>query len=545
MKFERTPLDLAEGAILVHSVRVPGTVLKKGSVLTAENVAALRAAGLEAVTAARLEAGDVREDDAALAVARAACGEGLSLGAAFTGRCNLFAETRGLAVIDRERLDRCNLIDEAVTIATLPPYEPVAPGDLIATVKIIPLTVHKDVVEACAAAAGAPGPLVRVAAFKPISVGLIQTRLPGTKEGILDKAVETLRGRLAALDGALADELRCSHDEDEVAAAIRTLQQGGVGLILVLGASATVDRRDVVPSGITRAGGTIDHFGMPVDPGNLTLLAHCGAVPVIGLPGSARSPRVHGFDWLLRRVAAGIAVSGRDIMLMGAGGLLKEIPQRPLPRAKASPRAREPARRAARVAAVILAAGQSRRMGGDNKLLREVGGVPMVARVVAAVAASRARPAVVVTGHQEAEVRAALAGADVGFVHNPDFAEGLSTSLRCGLAALPAELDGAVICLGDMPRVSAALIDRLIGAFDPAQGRTICVPTHRGKRGNPVLWAARYFIEMQAISGDVGARHLIGEHAEAVCEVDWGDDAALVDIDTPEALAALGGGGDQ
>ena len=541
MKFERTPLDLAEGATLVHGVRAPGAVLKKGSVLTAEDVAALRAAGLEAVTAARLEAGDVREDDAASAVARAACGEGLSLGAAFTGRCNLFAEARGLAVIDRERLDRCNLIDETVTIATLQPYEPVAPGDLVATVKIIPLAVHEDVVAACAAAAGAPGPLVRVAAFEPISVGLIQTRLPGTKERILDKAVETLRGRLAALDGALAQELRCGHDEDEVAAAIGTLKQVGVGLILILGASATVDRRDVVPGGIVRAGGTIEHFGMPVDPGNLTLLARCGAVPVIGLPGSARSPRVHGFDWLLRRVAAGIPVSGRDIMLMGAGGLLKEIPQRPLPRAKASPRARARARQAVRVAAVILAAGQSRRMGGDNKLLREVDGAPMVARVAAAVAASRARPVIVVTGHQQAEVRAALAGTDVGFVHNPDFAEGLSTSLRCGLAALPAQIDGAVICLGDMPRVSAALVDRLIAAFDPARGRAICVPTHQGKRGNPVLWAARYFAEMQAISGDVGARHLIGEHAEAVCEVDWDDDAALVDIDTPEALAALRG----
>ncbi len=547
MKFDRVPLDVAEGAILAHRVQVPGSVLKKGSVLTAEDVTALRAAKLEAVTAARLEEHDVREDDGALAVARAACGNGLSLGAAFTGRCNLFAEVRGLAVFDRERLDQCNLVDEAVTIATLPAYELVEAGGLVATVKIIPLAVHRDVIEACAAVAGTPSALLRIAVFKAIAVGLIQTRMPGIKEGILDKAVETLHGRLTALEGTLAREVRCSHDEDEVAAAIRTLWQSGVSLILILGASATIDRRDVVPGGITRAGGTIDHFGMPVDPGNLTLLAHCGTVPVIGLPGSARSPRIHGFDWLLRRLAADITVSGRDIMLMGAGGLLKEIPQRPLPRAKASPRAHKsaPVRQPPRVAAVILAAGQSRRMGRDNKLLREVDGVPMVIRVVAAVSASRARPVIVVTGHQEAEVRAALAGANVTFVHNPDFAEGLSTSLRSGLAALPAEVTGAVICLGDMPRVSAALVDRLIGAFDPAEGRAICVPTHRGKRGNPVLWAARYFGEMGAIAGDVGARHLIGEHAEAVCEVDWGDDAVLVDINTPEALARFGNVGDK
>ncbi len=197
----------------------------------------------------------------------------------------------------------------------------------------------------------------------------------------------------------------------------------------------------------------------------------------------------------------------------------------------------ENARRPApRVGAVILAAGRSRRMGADNKLLHEIDGVAMVAHVVGSALASRARPVVVVTGHQEDAVRAVLADAEVAFVHNPDFPGGLSTSLRSGLAGLPAGLDGAVICLGDMPWVGAPLIDRLIEALDPAEGRAICVPTHRGRRGDPVLWAARYFDEMRQISGDTGARHLIDVHDDAVCEVAWDDDAVLVDIDTPEAL---------
>ena len=143
------------------------------------------------------------------------------------------------------------------------------------------------------------------------------------------------------------------------------------------------------------------------------------------------------------------------------------------------------------------------------------------------------------TGHQEAEIRAALAGMDLAFVHNPDYAEGLSTSLAAGLAALPPGIDGAVVCLGDMPRVTAALIDRLIDAFDPPAGRAICLPTHLGKRGNPVLWAARFFAEIQAVEGDVGARHLIGEHAVLVHEVECDDDGVLIDVDTPDALTAL------
>ncbi|MFQ5784437.1 MAG: NTP transferase domain-containing protein [Alphaproteobacteria bacterium] len=192
-----------------------------------------------------------------------------------------------------------------------------------------------------------------------------------------------------------------------------------------------------------------------------------------------------------------------------------------------------------RVAAVVLAAGRSLRMGGANKLLVPVAGVPLIARVVGEICASRAAPVIVVTGHEEAHVRAALAGFAVFFAHNPDYAAGLSTSLATGLAALPADIDGAVVCLGDMPRVTAAVIDRLIAAFAPDDGRAICLPVYRGKRGNPVLWARRFFAEMEGLIGDVGARHLIDEHGDALCEVETEDDGVLIDIDTPGALAAL------
>jgi molybdenum cofactor cytidylyltransferase len=124
-------------------------------------------------------------------------------------------------------------------------------------------------------------------------------------------------------------------------------------------------------------------------------------------------------------------------------------------------------------------------------------------------------------------------------VHNPDFAQGLSTSLARGLAAVPAECDGALICLGDMPRVRSSHLDRLVDAFSPLEGRSICVPTYQGKRGNPVLFARRFFAEMASVSGDVGARHLIGEHDDQVAEIEMGDPGVLLDVDSPEALAAM------
>ncbi len=541
MRFGRLPLDEAEGAILAHSLRLPSRRLNKGQELGAEDIAALRAAGVAEVTAARLEADDVGENEAATAVAEAAAGEGTRTGPPFTGRCNIYAAGRGVAVVDRERIDRLNLIDEALTIATVAPFDVVEEGQLVATVKVIPLAAPKPVVEAGVAVAADDGALVRIAGFREHAAGLVLTRLPGFKESVLDKTVVTVRDRLEALGSRLEREVRCHHDEAAVAEAVRALLDQGCAPILIFGASAIIDRRDVVPAAIERAGGAVDHLGMPVDPGNLLLLAHCGETPILGLPGSARSPRVSGFDWALRRLLAGLSISRRDLMTLGVGGLLKEMPGRPQPRERERPAAPADEPAAPVVAVLVLAAGQSRRMGRVNKLLAEIDGLPMVARVVDAALASRAASVIVVTGHEGGKVRAALEGRAVRFADNPDYAQGLSTSLRRGVAALDPGVDGALVCLGDMPRVEPQHIDKLIAAFDPAEGRTICVPTRTGKRGNPVLWGAEFFAEMQHVAGDVGARHLIGEHPEAVCEVAIDDEAIFTDIDTPDALTAISG----
>jgi molybdenum cofactor cytidylyltransferase len=303
--------------------------------------------------------------------------------------------------------------------------------------------------------------------------------------------------------------------------------------VAVFGASAIADRRDVIPAAVEAVGGRIEHFGMPVDPGNLMLIGSARGQPVIGAPGCARSPKENGFDWVLTRLLAGLPVSRADVTGMGVGGLLMEIVTRPQPR-------EEPVKAdGRRLAAIILAAGRSTRMGGPNKLLAEIGGRPLVRIAAEEALASRAQPVVVVTGHQHDEVEAALDGLKVERVHNPNFAEGLSTSLKAGLAAVPEDADGVVVCLGDMPQVRASLIDRLASAFDPERGALVVVPTFDGKRGNPVVWSRRFFHELATLDGDVGARHLIARYPEAVIEVPVADHAALVDVDTPDALTRV------
>jgi molybdenum cofactor cytidylyltransferase len=536
MIFGPTPLAQAKGAILAHSVSVGVVRMKKGRSLSADDVAALAKAGVAEVVAARLEPDDVDEDTAANTIAKACQGPGARLQQAFTGRCNLYADGAGVLALDRGRVDQMNRIHEAITIATLAPDEAVEAGQMLATIKIIPFAAPRAAVDQAIAVASGPGSLLHIAPYRAHRAGLIMTTLSATKASVLDKTSAVLRERLESLGSALVDEQRCAHRADDIATAVRAQLAQGLEPILIFGASAITDRRDEVPAGIIAAGGEIRHFGMPVDPGNLLLLAQNGATAVIGLPGCARSPKLNGLDWVLQRLLADRPVGSDEITAMGVGGLLKEIPSRPQLRAgDVAPIAPK----APRIAALILAAGQSRRMGVANKLLAEIEGKAMLARVVEVAQASQIAQIVAVTGHEADKVAAALAPYHVELAHNPAFAGGLSTSLQAGLSALNSEIDGVIILLGDMPRIGPSHIDRLIAAFSLVDGRAICVPTYQGKRGNPVLFAAQFFAEMAEAAGDSGAKHLIGQHEDDLVEVAMDDDGIFLDVDTPDALTAI------
>jgi molybdenum cofactor cytidylyltransferase len=529
--FGPVPLAQAEGAVLAHTRRLPGRVLKKGSVLDAASVAALRAAGFDSVIAARLEPGDVPEDAAAGRLADALLSPGLQRSGAGTGRVNLAATRAGLLRVDAAAIDAINAVHEAITIGTLPDYAVVAPREMVATIKVIPFAVPGPVVEQTVAAAA---PALSLHPFRPLRVGLVMSTLPGLKPSILQGTAEATAARVANLTGTMLPPLECPHDEAAIAGALGRLLEQAPDILLIAGASAVVDRRDVGPAAIVRSGGEIIHFGMPVDPGNLICLGRIGNRPALVLPGCARSPKLNGIDWVLARLFAGLPLGGAEIARMGVGGLLKDVTARPLPRAKAAP---PPS--AKPVAAIVLAAGQSSRMAPHHKLLlADRSGKPMLARVVDNLLSSAARPVIVVLGHREAEVRTALGGRPVRYVTAPDFASGLSASLRAGIAAVPAECTAALVCLGDMPLVTGRMVDRLIEAYDADEGRTVVAPVASGQLGNPVLWDRRFFPEIMALSGDRGARQLLERHQEALATVELGE-AVLRDVDTIAALAAL------
>lgn len=534
MKFGPASPAEALGGVTVHTLRQGSLVLKKGTTIGPDEVEALTRAGVKDVVVVRLEDGDVSEDVAAASIARAVAGEGVNVERAFTGRANLFAATPGVLVVDRAIVDRINAVDEAITFATLAAYKPVVEGEMIATVKLIPFGVAGALRDAAVQAAS--GGAMRIAPYTVKKVGIVSTLLPGLSPKVIDKTLRVTEERLAPAGARIIAERRIPHDEKVLATSIKELLGLGAELVIVFGASAIADRRDVIPAAIEHVGGSIEHFGMPVDPGNLLLIGKAGGVPVLGAPGCARSPVENGFDWVLMRLLAGLKVTRADLTGMGVGGLLMEIVTRPQPRVPVETDGNR------NVAAIVLAAGRSTRMGGPNKLLAELNGKALVRIVAEQAVASKASSVTVVTGHQAPEVEKALAGLDVTFVHNTDFADGLASSVKAGIAAVPANADGAVVCLGDMPLIDARLIDRLIEAFAPDRGNLIAVPVSDGRRGNPVLWSRRFFGELMTLDGDIGARHLIAKHAEAVADVPVEGRGAFLDIDTPQALADARGG---
>ncbi len=328
MKFGPVDVDAALGAVLAHSLKLDNGRLRKGVILTKDHLQHIRQAGIGQITVARLDPGDIHENDAAERLARALVPDpkaaGLRIAAPFTGRVNILADTAGVVVLDVAALERFNAIHPMITIATVPPFQQMAAGGMVATIKIIAYAVPgADVAQAADSARAA----LRLAGVVFGTVGLVVSNIVGGPPN--DKGIRAITSRVQALGMTLAETREVAHDEGELGEAIQQIKGE---MVLILTGSATSDPNDMAPSALRRAGGKVERFGMPVDPGNLLFLGQLAARPVIGLPGCARSPALNGADWVLARVACGIDVTSADIAGMGVGGLLKEIPTRPQPR---------------------------------------------------------------------------------------------------------------------------------------------------------------------------------------------------------------------
>ena len=393
---------------------------------------------------------------------------------------------------------------------------------MLATIKIIPYGLDSSLVERACQINNA----MKIAPFKPFSAELIMSG-----HGMTEKALRVTTHRLGTLKGKLTTVSSCAHTVEAIA---ERLEKSDENLILISGVSAISDKRDIVPKALETAGGKILHLGMPVDPGNLLMLGELDGKTVIGMPGCSKSPALNGFDWVLERYAAGMPLDAETIQNMGIGGLLKESAERPSPRAPRSSGG------AVKTQAIILAAGRSSRSGKTHKLLAMLDGKPVIEQTVLSLKNADISEIIVVTGARSAEIQNALKGHKVTFVHNEDYLAGMAGSLAAGVSALSPETTQTLICLGDMPFVAPDSYKSLIDASNSVSEASIFAPRFKGKRGNPILWRDTHFEALKALSGDIGGRHIIQDHKNAVCDVAAEDPGILIDLDTPEALAQFG-----
>ena len=337
MKFGPIPIDQAVGKILGHNIAGPDgrRLFRKGHTITQNDIATLHSTGREVVYVAQLEAGDVDEDSAARRIAEAVMGSNLYSSRAATGRVNLKADALGILRVDAKRLRQLNS-QLGITLATLPNHTAVPEGKMVGTVKIIPYAVPEwSVAQAEEIAVGG---LLSVDHLPARKVGVILSGSPFSKDRVVDGFTPALKNRLEALGATLDSQafVPLEDDRGEVALAreIQAQIEAGLEMIILAGETAIMDRYDITPRAVERAGGEVACFGAPVDPGNLLMLGYMGDVPILGAPGCVRSPKANIIDLVLPRLLVGDRIGQADIVALGHGGLLEDVPERPMPRSR-------------------------------------------------------------------------------------------------------------------------------------------------------------------------------------------------------------------
>jgi molybdenum cofactor cytidylyltransferase len=323
MKVEKVPLTEAVGHILVHNHAGPDgrKILKKGQRLATEDLATLQTLGQTEVYVAILSEKDVDENEAARRLGRIMVGEGLTTSSATTGRVNLIAQVKGLFKVNVEALLAFNdRLD--ITLATIPNNSLVQPKTIVGTIKIIPYSVPKADLEAAEAVARRQR-LLEVKPFVVQQAALITTGSAAARTKVVEAFTPALRERLAAYGTTMIEGPYVAEDEQEISEALHWALTSGAGMVLIAGETSIMDTDDITPRAIKAVGGEIVHHGVPVEPGNLMLLAYHHDVPIVGAPGCARSKSYNVVDMVLPRLAAGERLERRDLIELGHGGLLK------------------------------------------------------------------------------------------------------------------------------------------------------------------------------------------------------------------------------
>ena len=495
MKFGTCPANEGLGHILAHSVNTGSKRVKKGKILNQNDIKLFQKAGIQEIMVARLEEDDLGEDEAAALLGQKISNvePSLFVSSPFTGRVNIYASQKGLLEFDSERITAFNLVDDAITLATLPNLARVEKNQLIGTIKIIPYGVAKTkVLEASALLEG-------VVEFKKVQikqVDLIITTPTGEKDKLADKGIEVTAARLKGLGISLEQIFIERHEASSLQESLKNTRSP---LVLVLASTATSDANDTGPLAVKLAGGKVNRVGIPVDPGNLLFIGELGSQKIIGLPGCARSPALNGADWVLERIVCGLDLLPVDFAAMGAGGLLKEIPIRRQPRDR---RRTGPLRPNVQVILIL----DSREQCDDSQLAgilaSQVDGVSIVGNL--------AMEDVVKYRNRENIRLVKIEGKPRK-----------SHLVQEAMTSIPRKADAVIFVNASNVELTPVQINRLISAFSPEDGREICKFIGKfAPLGPPILFGRRFFENLRALESGLRPNDLLMEGKDYLVELE-------------------------
>ena len=533
MKIFEKNIQEAFGYLLMHSVFLKDGRIRKGKIIDKDDIAMMESSAIAKVHVGELEDDDISENYASGLIAKAIATNQFAISPTLSGKTNITSTADGLIEIDEGNVTKLNNLSPNIAVSTLNNHDVVYRGDHTVSVKIISFAISSYDLNKIINFLKRNS-IVKLKKFKSMRFGVIYTIAKNEKRSLIEKTKKSIMSRISDYNSTIMDERVLPHDYASIKNNVVELLESNINCILLFLSTSITDVNDIVPTVINDLGGEIKSFGMPVDPGNLTLSGKINDIDIIVAAGSARSDSLNGFDWHLNCAHANIEVNQKMVNSLGVGGLLKDI-DFAVKRKRVS---KTIDTKKSNIAAVVLCAGESKRMGNKNKLLLEVAGKSLIKNYIDNISKSNVSEIVIVTGHQSIEIEKELDGYEVKFIHNDRYREGMSTSLNTGINSLSKNINAAIICLPDMPMIGIYEINKLIEYYNPKIGNEICIATYNDQRGNPVLWDKKYFKKLMQITGDKGGRYLLPKFLEQSVEVKLGE-AVAFDVDNESSYRII------
>ncbi len=536
MKYREYVTSSATGVILGSSFKIAGKTFAKGHKLTSSEVIELKSSGIKTVFGTEYEDGDVEYKTALTQIAAVICSKGLGY-VVDDEVLSIAAVQDGVFVFDERRLNKFNSFNENIILNTIPAYQIVKAGDIVAKMEILPPLITQEEIDALVFKLSGNTALLDLRENAKHTAAVIYAH--HHPDEIENTKFTSAYMRLLTAMSDYAVEFRREFNADYNIDGLRNVFyqafNSEADLLFVFSPLKSFGAQDIMATSLREYVDDIYNYTVPVLGSADLLIAQKGGKRVIVLPYNyteVDSPEVNKIieQTLFSEHLSLSSFSDKKSALIASGECVKSNAKLIM-----SPVAKAETTKAC-IGAVVLAAGQSRRAGISKLLVEGKDGLPMFMHAVNAAVASNAKPVFVITGHRHEEVEEWLQKLDVNVIYNPAYETGVRTSIQLGLKAMPSSCDGAILLPADMPNITATEINKLINKTDFSQPKFLSFLTHKGVKSNPILWSKSLYDKADLIPENAAFRVVFAEHSDYSRNVEIKDAAVLQDLNFPNEV---------